>query len=273
VYALPLSSLDGWLTAPALGNITRFRDKAWLRQFTRNPQALIASGDSLASCLWDRWKPTLMSSFPQLSDAQIDAIYQYIEEESARLNVQVDSAYYVCQPVPKRTLFEHQQAIEDTADLPRAPNLPLVIYPLPNPYFAKISQFGWYNCDIFLNDTTAQPAVVKVNIPDAGQYDELLVGVLFDRLNSNIQLDNYDNGQFETQREWDVRLPKGPARIVAFGIKGKKWFQYEQPFTVGASNEFTATMQATSFKKIQAFIKVNTFTQPQVEKEQCKFPN
>ncbi len=259
--------LTEYWTGPPLSNITQFRDKNWLQQFTRNSQALIASGDSLSICLWDKWKPAIMTSFPQLSATQIDEIYQFISEESARLDIRLDSSYYLCLPSPKSIKKPEIHPNSDTSAFST------VYYHKPfNRYFAKIYSLGWHNCDLFVDDTTAQPAVVKVNISDFNKYEELLGGILFDQLNANIQLEDYGNGQFETVRDWPVRLPQTPARIVVIGIKDKKWFLSEQQFFVGSSNVFNATMQAISSKEMQAFIATNQFRQPQVEaiKEQCK---
>lgn len=255
-------SLSTVQTGPALGNITKFREKTWLRQFTRNSQAFIASGDSLAVCVWNNWNPTMMSSFSALSDAQIDAIYQFIEEESARLGVTLDSmAYDACFKDPN--LETHVSSVSGQMS---------GFIPYSNPYFAKIYSFGWHNCDRFLDDSTAQLAVVKVNVPNPEKYDEVLVGILFNQLNTNVQLNDYGNGEFETDRGMRIKLPQEPARIVAIGIKGKRWFKFEQPFTVGPTNTFTATMQAITKKELEAFIQTSTFKEPQVEaaKQPCQ---
>lgn len=254
-------SLSTSLTGPALGNITKFREKTWLRKFTRNSQAFIATGDSLAVCLWNRWRPTMMSSFPALSDAQIDAIYQFIEEESVRLGVTLDSMDY-------EACFKD---LNPEAHASSAPGQMSGFTPYYSPYFAKITSLGWHNCDRFLEDSTAQLAVVKVNIPNPEKYDEVLVGILFDQLNTNVQLNDYGNGEFETDRGMEIKFPQVPARIVAIGIKGKRWFKSEQPFTVGPTNTFNATMQAITKKELEAFIQTNTFKEPQIEaaKQPC----
>ena len=43
------------MTGPALGNITHFRDSAFLVDFTRNSQGMIRSGDTLANCIYYQW--------------------------------------------------------------------------------------------------------------------------------------------------------------------------------------------------------------------------
>ena len=247
---------------PALGNVTQFRSKAWLRQFTRNSQALIASGDSLAACSWNAWKPSIMPSNPNLSDAQIDAIYQFIEEESARLEVKLDAADFAC----LTDLSEHTDSTGSSQS-----NTANTGSPKSNPYFGKISSFGWRNCDRFIDDTTAQPTMIQVKISNIKQYDDVLVGLLFDQLNANVALYEYENGQFGTYRDYEIKLPRGPVRLVAIAIKGKSWFKYEVPFNLGPKNIFTADLQPISAKELEAFIGTNAFKTPQNEeaKQRC----
>lgn len=254
-------SLSTPLTGPALGNVTQFRSKTWLRQFTRNAQALIASGDSLAACSWNAWKPSIMPSNPNLSDDQIDAIYAFIEEESARLEVKLDATDFACLTDTMAHTFSNTVPNSNTAS----------VTPKSNPYFGKISSFGWHNCDRFIDDTTEQPTIVQVKISNIKQYDEVLVGLLFDQLNANIALYEYGNGQFETYRDLEIKLPLVPVRLVAFGIKGKNWFKYEAPFNLGPKNIFTADLQPISSKALEAFIRTNTFKTPQIEeaKQRC----
>lgn len=70
------------LTGPALGG-TQERwanyPKEDLYSWIRNSQALIASGHPRATELWNEWKPTVMNSFPTLSDGDIDNILAYIQ--------------------------------------------------------------------------------------------------------------------------------------------------------------------------------------------------
>lgn len=70
------------LTGPALGG-TQERwanfPKEDLYSWIRNSQALIASGHPRATELWNEWKPTVMNSFPTLSDGDIDNILAYIK--------------------------------------------------------------------------------------------------------------------------------------------------------------------------------------------------
>ena len=70
------------LTGPALGGV----EERWaaypreaLYRWIRNSQAMITSGHPRAVQLWDDWRPTLMTSFPNLTDEEIEATLFYID--------------------------------------------------------------------------------------------------------------------------------------------------------------------------------------------------
>lgn len=70
------------LTGPALGG-TQERWAAYpeadLYSWIRNSQGMISKGHPRATELWNEWKPTVMNSFPTLSDADIANILAYID--------------------------------------------------------------------------------------------------------------------------------------------------------------------------------------------------
>ncbi len=70
------------LTGPALaGSLERWGgDKAAYYSWVRNSQAMIAKGHPRATAIWAEYKPTVMSSFPGLKDADIDNILAYIDQ-------------------------------------------------------------------------------------------------------------------------------------------------------------------------------------------------
>jgi cytochrome c2 len=71
------------LTGPALGGTQeRWADypKEDLYRWIRNSQAMINEGHPRAVELWNEWKPTVMSNFLNLTDAQIDNILAYVDD-------------------------------------------------------------------------------------------------------------------------------------------------------------------------------------------------
>ena len=76
---------DADYTGPALkGARTREPDKDWVYKWVANPAGMIAS-DAYAKGLFDKWKPTVMTAFPQLKKAEIDAILDYVDAYVAPL--------------------------------------------------------------------------------------------------------------------------------------------------------------------------------------------
>ena len=64
---------------PALkGTTQRWKDKALLYEYVRNAQAVIAK-DDYAAALFKKWNQAAMLPFPNLTDADIDAILNYCD--------------------------------------------------------------------------------------------------------------------------------------------------------------------------------------------------
>ena len=69
------------MTGPALAGLEeRWADypREDLYQWIRNSQSMIAAGHPRAAELWAEWSPTVMNSFPNLTDAQIENVIGYI---------------------------------------------------------------------------------------------------------------------------------------------------------------------------------------------------
>ncbi|MBL7705115.1 MAG: c-type cytochrome [Taibaiella sp.] len=66
-------------TGPALqGMDQRVPSKEWLYKWVHNSAAVIASGDKYANEIYNKWNKTAMTSFPNLTEADIDAIVVYV---------------------------------------------------------------------------------------------------------------------------------------------------------------------------------------------------
>jgi cytochrome c551/c552 len=72
--------IDKDLTGPALQGIEdRWPSKDLLKVWIKNWSAAVATGDGYAAKMKD-WSPAAMSQFPNLSDADVDAILTYIKD-------------------------------------------------------------------------------------------------------------------------------------------------------------------------------------------------
>jgi mono/diheme cytochrome c family protein len=70
------------IVGPALKDVHKRRESAWLLKWIKNSQKLIASGDPVAVQLYKENNESPMLSFENLSDAQITSIVDYIKKES-----------------------------------------------------------------------------------------------------------------------------------------------------------------------------------------------
>ncbi|MCF6348283.1 MAG: c-type cytochrome [Flavobacteriaceae bacterium] len=69
--------LDKKLIGPALGKMIDKRSEDWLKAWIKDNAALRASGDADAIAIFDEYNGSPMTAFPQLSDADIEAIIAY----------------------------------------------------------------------------------------------------------------------------------------------------------------------------------------------------
>jgi mono/diheme cytochrome c family protein len=70
------------MTGPALGGV----EERWsafprkdLYSWIRNSQAFLATGHPRAVEVWGKWKPTIMTSFPALTDEQMESLLLYVK--------------------------------------------------------------------------------------------------------------------------------------------------------------------------------------------------
>lgn len=68
-------------TGPKLNGVDgRVPSKEWLYKWIKNSASLIESGDKYAVEIYNKWNKTAMTSFPNLSNEDIDAIITYVNQ-------------------------------------------------------------------------------------------------------------------------------------------------------------------------------------------------
>ncbi len=72
--------LDAKATGPALRGVADKHDRAWLQKWIRNSSEMIKAGDPVAVKLFAENNNSVMTPFPQLSDADIDNILAYTSQ-------------------------------------------------------------------------------------------------------------------------------------------------------------------------------------------------
>ena len=78
-----------------LGGITKKRSRKWLAAFIRNSMAMVyTKKDSLAIDAYRRGNGAFMTSFPELSDTDLENIYLFIETVYNKPNVKIRPIQY-----------------------------------------------------------------------------------------------------------------------------------------------------------------------------------
>lgn len=75
--------LDAKAVGPALRGVVELFDRDWLHKWIKNSQGLIASGDAQAIKVFEANNKMIMTSFPGLSDEDIDNILAYTSQPKA----------------------------------------------------------------------------------------------------------------------------------------------------------------------------------------------
>lgn len=78
--------VKGKLVGPQLGGINQkyAGDEEWLYSWIKNAPGMIANGDAKAVALWEANNKAAMSAFTYLTDADIDNVLAYVEQEYTR---------------------------------------------------------------------------------------------------------------------------------------------------------------------------------------------
>ena len=79
----PGFKMGGDHIGPNLFGVTRARDPEWLREWLKDPAAMVESGDPIATALYDAYE-IMMPNF-RLDPRQIEMLLEYIHEETLRL--------------------------------------------------------------------------------------------------------------------------------------------------------------------------------------------
>lgn len=71
--------LNRKLVGPPLAGIGQKRSADWLHSYIRDNNAVRSSGDTAAIAIFKEYNETVMNTFPDLTDEQIDAIVYYCD--------------------------------------------------------------------------------------------------------------------------------------------------------------------------------------------------
>lgn len=143
--------LKGNATAPSLAFLSSRRDQRWLYAFTRRCDLLLWRGDPYTCFLFNRYKKTSMPLFPNLTDADLAAVYQYVSSASKAMGIDANAVTDLktgfdscakndgnCAGVIDKA--SKMPAVDTTGTISAAAAVPVNDY-----YTFSVDKHGWYN--------------------------------------------------------------------------------------------------------------------------------
>jgi mono/diheme cytochrome c family protein len=143
--------LRGNATAPSLAFLSSRRDPRWLYAFTRRNDRFLWRGDPYTCYLFNRYKMSAMPIFPDLSDADLEAVYQYVASASKAMGIDSNAV------TDLRPSFDScakndahcSGVIEKAASMPAVDTSQAITAAsstVVNAYYTfSIDKHGWYN--------------------------------------------------------------------------------------------------------------------------------
>jgi mono/diheme cytochrome c family protein len=287
--------IDKDLTGPKLAHVVKRLDKYRgeegrpyidLYGFTRNNQAAIARSPYFCA-LYEKWHKTPMTSFPSLTDEELDVLYAYIENESDRLQLPIpdngilqclDSCYAYMEVAGrleqlKRKLEQDSSDMvevdrrKDTIIMPPG-NADTIVLPIEVPdnlvdpksekslyYQFTIEAFGWYNVDILLKKmegTVESTLIVRMQ----GTYRKhfelyLVIPDLKVLTQAGLLKDKEDSYGFAND-DGKINLPQGSkAWVFAVGEQDDQLLFAITPFTTSTQQELNLELAITTQEAFQ----------------------
>lgn len=72
-------AINDKVVGPALKDVDKRHTEAWIIKWVKNSQALVKSGDAEALKIYNEYNQSVMTAFPQFSDAQVKSILEYLK--------------------------------------------------------------------------------------------------------------------------------------------------------------------------------------------------
>ncbi len=264
--------VDKDFTGPSLLGITYRRPKKWLYDFMKSPAEMIGKGDCYSRELFEQWKPTVMTAFPNLETGGVlDSIFAYIKAETDKRgmgNIKYektccDSCDQYQRELSK--LQDEQDKLKDEQEeyfnLDRTiqinKNLAITdstkysdIDKITSTFYTiEVNTFGWFNIDVlYENEALSKQSILFAKIQGEDKTDYIVSLVIPNR---KIFMEGYiaDNGKEYVFKESDgeIILPQNEqCFIVAYAQKDEKIFFGKTPFTAGLKQTIVINTKETT---------------------------
>jgi mono/diheme cytochrome c family protein len=91
-------AINDKVVGPALKDVDKRHTEAWLIKWVKNSQAMVKSGDAEALKIYNEYNQSVMTAFPQFSDAQVKSILAYVKTGGPAKPVETATANVSAQP-------------------------------------------------------------------------------------------------------------------------------------------------------------------------------
>ncbi|MFT3980679.1 MAG: cytochrome c [Ferruginibacter sp.] len=283
-------------TGTALGlSLQKAPGKQWLYDFIHNPTKMIAT-DAYAKELFKKWGPAVMNSFSSLTNKDIDAIYDYIENEK---RLHPDSAAYEeylpeRQPItdtPKDdnidtlpdpsppcgfdTLF-YPSELSEITDITNSIQMPDTLTPAENMEFLRngfsdpiftekmydfsITTNGWYNVDAFVEGLEGTENIT-VQVGLKNPFKAAMNVYLFspERKLLSVGVDKGNNIFGFDKINGKIPLFKNDnAILLAFGSNNSQLYYGIRKFRIAAEQSLSIDLAPTTEENLKSMISRNS---------------
>jgi mono/diheme cytochrome c family protein len=91
-------AINDKVVGPALKDVDKRHTEAWLIKWIKNSQAMVKSGDAEALKIYNEYNQSVMTAFPQFSDAQVKSILAYVKTGGPAKPVESSTAEAAAKP-------------------------------------------------------------------------------------------------------------------------------------------------------------------------------
>lgn len=244
-----------------LAYISQRRDRRWLYEFIWNNKVVLAAGDRLANCIYLQYNKTQMNNFPNLTTSDLDGLFNYIDNESARLGLPfpedhnkhcLDSCGYkpdLARIAEVKASLRPGMFGQDTTSI----NDRRIFYS-PNQYEFTIWNLGWYNTDRYWVENP-ETIELRAKIPLEYLHDVNVYLVIPSyRVLQGSEKDGEGICLFHGSAQ--VPFPKGvKMSIVALGEKNGQTLMGSAAFLSAEKQIITVAINAMSKDKVKALLR------------------
>jgi hypothetical protein len=261
----------------------------WVYDFVKSPESMIIR-DAYSNKLFSLWKPTVMTAYPNLKAKEIKAILDYCDNEASLVSSNVkattsdtgkfktyacgfDTFYY---PKPKETIeaepinFNTEQENVDfnssdinsniSSVLPKENSKYKTISPAEGVYQFKITESGWYNIDVLLEEKNADKVKLLAKI-NWDKEDDLTVYLFLPT--KKVLLASYKRKKdiylfgYSDEEEYLKLIQNDKAIIFATGSVGTKAYYGISSFEIKESQTINVEIKESTPEYILEAFKLN----------------